>query len=74
MNAFDCWLGYNLKDKNPNDLKTAQFNANMADQNAESMGKQHFFDHFSPSTSRYDPKLRNPKETMNEPKDSKDTL
>ena len=29
LNAFDGWLGFNLKDKNPNDLKIAQFNAKM---------------------------------------------
>ena len=57
LNAFDGWLGYNLKDKNLNDLKTAQFNAKMVEQNAASMGKQNFFDHFAPSTSRSNPKL-----------------
>ena len=31
LNAFDDWLGFNFKDKNPNDLKTAQFNAKMAE-------------------------------------------
>ena len=43
LNAFEGWLGYHLKDKNPNDLKIAQFNAKMAEQNAASMGKQNFF-------------------------------
>ena len=57
LNAFDSWLGYNLKDKNPNDLKTAQLNAKMAEQHATSMGKQNFFDHFAPSTFGSDPKL-----------------
>ena len=74
MNAFDSWLGYNLKDKNPNDLKTTQFNAKIAEQNAASTGKQKNFDHFAPSTSRSDPKLRKPKESVNELKESKDTL
>ena len=57
LNAFDGWLGFNLKDKNPIDLKTAQFNAKMVEQHATSMGKQNFFDHYALSTSRSDPKL-----------------
>ena len=57
LNAFDGWLGFNLKDKNLNDLKTAQFNAKMAEHHATSMGKQNFFDHYAPSTSRSESKL-----------------
>ena len=71
LNAFEGWLGYHLKDKNLNDLKTTQFNAKMAEQNAASTGKQKNFDHFAPSTSRSDPKLRKHKEPVNELKESK---
>ena len=57
LNAFEGWLGYHIKDKNPNDLKTSQLNAKMVEQHAASMGKQNFFNHFAPSTSRFYPKL-----------------
>ena len=46
----------------------------MAEQHAASMGKQNFFDHYAPSTSRSDPKLRKPKGPVSEPKESKETL
>ena len=56
LNAFEGWLGYHLKDKNPNDLKNSQINENTTEQNVTSMGKQNIFYHFAPSISRYDPK------------------
>ena len=42
LNTFDGCLGYHLKEKNPADLKIAQDNAQKAEANAMSMGKQIF--------------------------------
>ena len=42
LNAFEGWFGLNLKEKNPNDLKTAQTWAKKAEANIASMGKKEF--------------------------------
>ena len=44
LNAFDGWLGLNLKEKNLDDLKTAQTLAKKAVASVVSMGKMNLFD------------------------------
>ena len=52
LNAFDEWLGYHLKEKNPADLKHTQDNARKAKANVVSMDKQNFFESYGPSSSK----------------------
>ena len=68
LNAFEGWFGLNLKEKNLNDLKTAQTWAKKAEANITSMGKKKNFNAYAPSSSRSDPKPRRAKEPVVEEK------
>ena len=67
LNAFDGWLGYHLKEKNPTDLKHAQDNARKAEANVVSMGKQNLFDYYGPSSSKTESRTTKLKEPSKEP-------
>ena len=56
LNAFEGWFGgLNIKEKIPNDLKTAQNWAKKVEANISSMGKKNVLDMYAPSSSHSDP-------------------